>query len=49
MVWRFVERESDVKKWLGVLLLPFLCGASIAQTAEDRSEAARILRYIAQK
>jgi tripartite-type tricarboxylate transporter receptor subunit TctC len=33
MVWRFVERESDVKMWLGVLLLPFLCGASIAQTA----------------
>ena len=33
MVRRFIERESDVKKWLGVLLLPFLCGASFAQTS----------------
>ena len=33
MVWRFIERDPDVKMWLGVLLLPFFCGASIAQTA----------------
>src|SRR5580704_10608667 len=33
MVRRHTERESDVKKWLGVLLLPFFCGASLAQTA----------------
>jgi tripartite-type tricarboxylate transporter receptor subunit TctC len=32
MVWRFYEREPDVRKWLGVVLLPFLCGASFAQT-----------------
>ena len=33
MVRHFIERESDVKKWLGIWLLPLLCGASFAQTA----------------
>jgi tripartite-type tricarboxylate transporter receptor subunit TctC len=33
MVRRLIERESDVKKWLGVLLLPLLCGASFGQTS----------------
>ena len=33
MVRHFIERESDVKKWLGIWLLPMLCGASFAQTA----------------
>jgi tripartite-type tricarboxylate transporter receptor subunit TctC len=33
MVRRHPERESDVKKWLGILWLPLLCGASFAQTS----------------
>jgi len=33
MVRRFIERESDVKKWIGALLLPFLCGTGQAQTS----------------
>jgi tripartite-type tricarboxylate transporter receptor subunit TctC len=32
-VRRFIEGESDVKKWIGVLLLPFLCGTSQTQTS----------------